>query len=148
MRRIEKIALVPYTAQQMYQLVNDVEHYSDFIPWCASSHIENHTESEMQATLVLEHSGVKQSFTTKNTLFPFEKIKMTLEKGPFKHLNGEWRFEPRSEGGCQVCLQLDFEFSSGLMGMLFGPFFEKAANKLVDSFCQRANEVYGVKNLL
>lgn len=143
MTTIHKSALVPYSAEQMYKLVDDVETYPDFLPWCKAAVEISRNANEVEASLDFSHSGVHKSFTTRNRMQPGESIEMQLVEGPFKHLNGVWRFEPLGDAGSKVGLELEFEFSSKLLGMTFGPLFSKIANSLVDAFIQRAQKVYG-----
>ncbi len=143
MTTIHKSALVPYSAEQMYKLVDDVETYPDFLPWCKAAEEISRNQDEVEASLDISHSGVHKSFTTRNRLQPGQSIEMQLVEGPFKHLNGIWRFETLGEAGSKVGLELEFEFSSKLLGMTFGPLFSKIANSLVDAFIQRAQKVYG-----
>jgi ribosome-associated toxin RatA of RatAB toxin-antitoxin module len=143
MTRIHKSALVPYSAEQMYTLVDDIPAYPEFLPWCSSSKEINRIEHEVEASLDIAHSGVHKSFTTRNRLEINKTIEMQLVEGPFKHLHGIWRFEPLGDAGSKVMLDLEFEFSSKLLGMTFGPLFSKIASSLVDAFIQRAQKVYG-----
>ena len=143
MTTIHKSALVPYSAEQMYTLVDDIPAYPEFLPWCSSSKEINRGENEVEASLDIAHSGVHKSFTTRNRLEINKTIEMQLVEGPFKHLHGIWRFEPLGDAGSKVMLDLEFEFSSKLLGMTFGPLFSKIASSLVDAFIQRAQKVYG-----
>ena len=143
MTTIHKSALVPYSAEQMYTLVDDIPAYPEFLPWCSSSEEINRGENEVEASLDIAHSGVHKSFTTRNRLEINKTIEMQLVEGPFKHLHGIWRFEPLGDAGSKVMLDLEFEFSSKLLGMTFGPLFSKIASSLVDAFIQRAQKVYG-----
>ncbi len=143
MSSISKNALVPYSAAQMYSLVNDVESYSAFLPWCRSSQVLSQDEDEQRATIEIAHGSLRKSFTTCNRLQKHKMIEMRLEQGPFKHLQGFWRFDALGEQACKVSLDLDFEFSSKLVGMAMGPIFSQIANTLVDAFSKRAVEVYG-----
>jgi ribosome-associated toxin RatA of RatAB toxin-antitoxin module len=143
MTTIHKSALVPYSAEQMYTLVDDVPAYPDFLPWCGAAREISRTEDEVEASLDIAHSGVHKSFTTRNCLQPGHSIEMQLVEGPFKHLHGVWRFEALGDAGSKVGLDLEFEFSSKLLGMTFGPLFSKIASSLVDAFIQRAQKVYG-----
>lgn len=126
----------------MYRLVNDVRRYPEFIPWCVSSHILSATEDEVRATLAFSRGGFYKSFTTLNRLQPHQMIEIRLINGPFKHLEGFWRFEPVDHDRCRVSLDLEFEFSSRWIQMMFGPVFHPIANKLVEAFCERAKVVY------
>jgi len=143
MTTIHKSALVPYSAEQMYTLVDDIPAYPQFLPWCSGSKEINRRESEVEASLDIAHSGVHKSFTTRNRLEKNSSIEMQLVEGPFKYLHGVWRFEPLGDAGSKVGLDLEFEFSNKLLGMTFGPLFSKIASSLVDAFIQRAQKVYG-----
>lgn len=145
MTTISKNALVPYSTTEMYDLVNDVEAYSQFLPWCRSTTLLSQSEDEIRATIEIAHGSLRKSFTTCNRLQKSKMIEMRLEKGPFKHLEGFWRFDTLGEQACKVSLDLDFEFSNKLVGMAMGPIFSQIANTLVDSFSKRAVEVYGKK---
>ncbi len=143
MTTIHKSALVPYGAEQMYKLVDDIPAYPQFLPWCGAAEEISRNEDEVQASLDISHSGVHKSFTTRNHLQPGKSIEMQLVEGPFKYLNGVWRFEALGDAGSKVGLDLEFEFSSKLLGMTFGPIFSKIAGSLVDAFIQRAQKIYG-----
>ena len=142
---INKTKLVPYTQEQMYALVNDVESYAEFVPFCVSSTIDSCAHDEVHATLAFARGGLHKAFTTLNRLQPHKMIEIRLINGPFKHLEGFWRFEQMGTDHCRVSLDLQFEFSSRLLAMMFGPFFHQIASMLVDSFCKRAETVYGKK---
>lgn len=143
MTTISRNALVPYTASEMYLLVDDIPAYPQFLPWCKHAEEMSRDADAVTARLDLSHSGLEKSFTTKNRLQSDKMIEMRLVEGPFKHLQGFWRFEALGERACKVTLDMDFEFSSRLVGMAMGPVFSKAANTLVDAFCKRAEDVYG-----
>jgi len=96
----------------------------------------------VQGTLVIAAAGMSKSFTTRNLLQQNKMIEIRLIDGPFKHLEGFWRFDPTESGGCQISFDLEFEFAGGLFSMLLGPVFEQVTNKMVDAFCQRAEELY------
>ncbi|MEJ2141792.1 MAG: type II toxin-antitoxin system RatA family toxin [Gammaproteobacteria bacterium] len=143
MTHINKSALVPYSAEQMYALVDDIPAYPEFLPWCQSAEELHRSDTEVEGSLFISHSGLKKSFTTRNTLDKPGSITMQLVEGPFKHLKGVWQFQALGEEGCKVTLDMDFEFSSKIMGMTFGPIFSHMANSLVDAFVQRAQQCYG-----
>ena len=143
MTTIHKSALVPYSAEQMYTLVDDVLAYPEFLPWCSGTREISREEDEVEASVDIAHSGIHKSFTTRNRLEANKSIEMQLVEGPFKHLNGIWRFQPLGEAGSRVELDLEFEFSSKLLSMTFGPIFNKIASTLMDAFIQRARKVYG-----
>jgi len=140
---ISKSALVTHSAAQMFALVDDVAGYSDFLPWCGGSEETSRDEDVVNATVVIAHSGLNKAFTTKNRLQKNKMIEMSLIDGPFRHLHGFWRFDALSDDACKVSLDLEYEFSNRLVGMVLGPVFSQIANSLVDSFCTRAGVVYG-----
>ncbi len=143
MTTIKRAATVPYAPSQMFQLVNAIEDYPHFIPWCKSTRVLSRSEDEIQATLDFAQGAIHKSFTTLNRLQENKIIEIRLIHGPFRHLEGFWQFEPLAEGGCRVSLDLEFEFSSRLLSLAVGPFFQKATNMLVELFCKRAHQVYG-----
>lgn len=143
MPNIHKSALVPYSAVQMFALVDDIEAYAQFLPWCRSSTVLSRGEDEVRATIEIAHGSLRKAFTTRNRLQQGKMIEMRLEEGPFHHLEGFWRFDILDERACKVSLDLDFEFSSKLVGMAMGPIFSQIANSLVDAFTKRAVQVYG-----
>lgn len=139
---IKRSALVPHSASEMFQLVNDIEEYPKFIPWCHATEVLSRNEDEIHATLHFEGGGIRKSFTTCNRLQKDKMIEMRLINGPFHHLEGFWRFDEQDES-CLVMLDMEFEISNKLFSLAFGPVFNQVANTLVDAFCQRANEIYG-----
>lgn len=143
MTTISKSALVPYTPAEMYALVSDIPSYPEFLPWCRGAVVHAETDDEVRATLDLAKGGVEKSFTTLNRRHRNKIIEMRLVEGPFRKLEGFWRFDPLGEHGCKVSLDLEFEFASRMLGMVVGPVFHQVANTLVDSFQQRAVAVYG-----
>lgn len=138
---IRKEIDVPYTPAQMYDLVNDIENYAEFLPWCSKSEVLSRTDDEVRATLHLSGGGIEKSFTTCNRLQHNKMIEVVLVSGPFKQLEGFWTFEP-TETGCKVVLNLEFEMAGGLLSFAFGPIFSQVANTLVDAFNDRAKVVY------
>jgi ribosome-associated toxin RatA of RatAB toxin-antitoxin module len=140
---INKSALVAYSAAQMYALVNDIESYADFLPWCSGSSILSQNEDEIRGTVEISHGSLNKAFTTRNRLQRDKMIEMRLEEGPFKRLEGFWRFDVLGEQACKVSLDLEFEFKNRLVGMAMGPIFSQIANTLVDAFSKRAVDVYG-----
>lgn len=140
---VNKSALLPYSAAEMYALVNDIASYPEFLPWCKSSTIISANEDEIKACLDLSRSGINKSFTTCNRLQKNKMIEMRLVNGPFRHLEGFWRFEKLSETACKVMFDMEFEFSSKILGMTVGPVFSQITSSLVDAFSGRAVEVYG-----
>jgi ribosome-associated toxin RatA of RatAB toxin-antitoxin module len=130
----------------MFVLVDDVESYPEFLPWCNDAEVLNRSDDVVEATLELHKGSVSKHFTTRNRKRQFESIGIELIGGPFRHLSGGWRFTELGERGCKVALELDFEFSSLVVDLMFGPFFEDTCNSLVDAFTRRAAKVFGQRN--
>lgn len=145
MIEIQRSALVNYDTLQMFNLVNDVESYPQFLPWCKAAAIISQSPQNMSAQLEISHGPFKNTFSTQNRLIPGEKIEMHLLNGPFKQLEGLWTFTPLDNASCKVMFQLKFEFASKLTGMLANPIFSQIATSLVSAFCDRAKDVYGKK---
>lgn len=143
MTTISKSALVPYTPAQMFALVDNIEAYPSFLPWCRNSRILSRNDDEVRATLELSKGGVEKAFTTCNRNQKDKMIEIRLLDGPFKRLDGYWRFDALGEDGCKIALDLEFEFASRMLDMVVGPVFSQIANSLVDAFMQRAVDVYG-----
>ena len=139
---ISRSALVMHSAQAMYDLVNDVASYPQFMDGCAAVEVFEHTEQTMLARLDLKKAGVQISLMTRNSLQSPRQIEMQLDDGPFKKLKGLWLFKPLTEEACKVSLDLEFEFSSRGMGLAASNLFAGVANNLVDSLCQRADRVF------
>ncbi|MDH4047742.1 MAG: type II toxin-antitoxin system RatA family toxin [Gammaproteobacteria bacterium] len=143
MRRVSRSALVPYSAREMFVLVDDVEAYPDFLPWCNDAEVHKRTDDVVEATLELHKGSVSNHFTTRNRRREFESIGIELIGGPFRQLAGGWKFANLGDKGSKVALELEFEFSSLIVDMMFGAFFEDTCNSLVDAFTKRAAEVFG-----
>jgi ribosome-associated toxin RatA of RatAB toxin-antitoxin module len=140
---ISRSALLPYPAAFMYDLVNAVDAYPEFLPWCGGARIEQQTDTTMEAAIQIRVAGLDQWFKTRNNMVPGESIDMQLVEGPFKKLRGQWKFLQLEETGCRIELMLEFEFKAGLAAKLIAPAFTRIANTMVDSFCQRAHELHG-----
>lgn len=140
---IKRSALVMYSDQQMFDLVNDVASYPLYMDDCVGAEILTQSDRAMTARLDLKKGGISHSFTTCNTLYEPKRISMSLEQGPFKKLSGEWSFQALTESACKVMLDLEFEFSSLSLGIASSSLFTSVANNLVDTLAQRAQEVYG-----
>ena len=143
MTQVDRSALVLHTAEQMYDLVNDVSSYPSFLPWCSGSSILSENDQEMVARVDVAKAGLKYSFTTCNRLQSPEKIHMELVDGPFSSLNGCWTFTGLSEEACKVSLKLDFDFSGKLASIAMGKVFSQIAVAMVDAFCSQADKKYG-----
>lgn len=127
----------------MFDLVAGIEDYPKFLPWCGGVDIRERNGNTVVASVGINYHGVKQAFTTSNENTPPDQIKMKLVDGPFKCLDGVWTFKALREDACKIELDLRYEFSSGLLDKLVGPVFGMIANSMVDSFCKRAETVYG-----
>lgn len=138
---VKKSREVLFSCEQMYDLVNDIDKYAEFVPYFTSSVVHHRDENEVQATLSITAAGINKSFTTRNRLQKNKMIEMRLVEGPFSHLEGFWRFD-KTPDGCCVVFDLEFEFAGRMFSMLLGPVFEQVAEKMVDSFCERAFNVY------
>jgi ribosome-associated toxin RatA of RatAB toxin-antitoxin module len=143
MTKISKATVVPYTPEEMYVLVNDIESYPAFLPWCSAAKILTQQEESLTATLSLALGKIKQSFTTENTMQDGSRIEIQLIEGPFKHLSGYWKFNPEDEQSCHIQLHMDFEFKNKIIKHTLGKAFYKVMDSLVESFAQRAQQVYG-----
>ncbi len=141
--RIERSALVPFSAGQMFDLVADVKAYPQFLPWCRAATVHRDDGQEMEATLVIAKGPLSKSFTTRNRLVPGQCIHIALVEGPFRRLEGCWRFDDLGADGARVALELEFEIAGALLRRTLGPVFGEIANTMVDAFCRRARSVYG-----
>ncbi len=141
--KISRSALLPYQAQALFDMVNDVQAYPEFLPWCAAARVLESTPEQMQAELTVSRAGLSQRFTTHNLLVPGRRIEMRLVSGPFSHLHGVWTFEPLTDEASKISLNLEFDYSGAIMRATLGPLFNHAANSMVDAFCQRAQQLYG-----
>lgn len=142
MTSINRSALVEYSAEQMFDLVNDIEHYPQFMQGCVSAKVLSQSDTELVGELRLAKAGISQQFTTKNTLLRPERIDMSLVEGGFKNFSSQWTFDALTTNACKVSLSMEFEFKSGLMGFTAEKLFSSSANNLVDAIVQRAHEVY------
>ncbi|HWS03725.1 MAG TPA: type II toxin-antitoxin system RatA family toxin [Gammaproteobacteria bacterium] len=140
---INKSALVAYTPAEMFALVSDIESYPGFLPWCRSARVIWREGDELKACIEMAKGSVQKAFTTHNRQQPNKMIEIRLVEGPFKQLEGFWRFDPLGDQACKVSLDLEFEFANRMLDMVIGPIFSQIANTLVDSFQQRAVDVYG-----
>ncbi|MCL5272692.1 MAG: type II toxin-antitoxin system RatA family toxin [Gammaproteobacteria bacterium] len=142
MNSLKRNAIVPFTCRQMFELVNNIEDYPRFLPWCHSSNVISRTEKEVVATLEINWKGIRKSFSTRNILHPYDKIEINLVNGPLKHMEGIWEFIPLDTHACKINLELEFEFAGGFIDRFFQPVFQHIANTLVDAFTKRAIELY------
>jgi ribosome-associated toxin RatA of RatAB toxin-antitoxin module len=131
---VHKSVLLGYSAEQMFALVDRVEDYPQFLPWCGGVEVKQREEGRLVASIMINYHGVKQSFTTENT---------NVLEGPFKQLHGTWTFKPLREDACKIDFDLQYEFSNRLIEQIIGPVFNMIATSFVDSFSKRADAVYG-----
>jgi ribosome-associated toxin RatA of RatAB toxin-antitoxin module len=140
MREVRRSALVAEPPARMYRLINDIEHYPGFVPYCTSARVESRKDTEVVATLGFKRGPLKAEFTTRNLLEPDRRILMQFVSGPFRVLEGLWTLTPLGDLGCRVELEMRFEFSNRVAGALFETLFEDTAASLVDAFVKRARE--------
>ena len=138
---VKRAREVAYSCEAMYNLVNDVESYGEFLPYFEKSIVHHRDEDEVQATLVVSAAGMQKSFTTRNRLQKNKMIEIRLVDGPFSHLEGFWRFD-ETPTGCLISFDLEFQFSSRMIAMLLEPFFEQVTNRMLDAFCSRAEAIH------
>ncbi len=139
---VKKSRCVNYSCEQMYNLVNDVENYAEFLPYFSKTEVHHRDADEVRATLVIAAAGMSKSFTTCNRLQTNKMIEIRLIEGPFSHLEGFWRFDEIPEG-CQISFDLEFDVAGRMFSKLLGPVFEQVTDLMVDSFCDRAKEIHG-----
>ncbi len=142
MTSVKKSRQVGYSCEQMYNLVNDVERYGEFLPYFSRSEVHHRDDNEVRATLVISAAGMSKSFTTCNLLQTNKMIEIRLVEGPFSHLEGFWRFD-EVPNGCLISFDLEFDFAGRMLSMLLGPVFEQVTDLMVDAFCDRAKAIYG-----
>ena len=143
MRDIQRSALVPYTAEQMFALVADFETYPQFVPWVASTSILERGPNLVVGRLEMQRSGLREQFTTRTALLPPNAITLSLIDGPFRTFEGRWGFQPLGGRGSQVSLHVQFELKNPMVGLLLARTLEKSCSELVDAFVARARALYG-----
>jgi ribosome-associated toxin RatA of RatAB toxin-antitoxin module len=146
MAMVEKSVLIERSAQKMFALVDNVEDYPRFLPWCSKTRVEFRDEKKTVATLHISYLSVKSHFTTENEKVIPVRMSIRLVDGPFRRLEGSWLFKPLAENACKIDFQLSYDFSSKLFEKIIGPVFSQIANTFVDAFVRRADEVYGASN--
>lgn len=143
MTRIQRSALLPYSAERLFDLINDVERYPEFMDGCVGAKLLSHEGEIMVARLDLAKGPLRQSFTTRNHLQPPNVIQLGLEEGPFSRFSGSWRLEPLGAHGCKMSLDLEFELASKMMSLAAGKLFQSVADRMVDAICLRARTLFG-----
>jgi ribosome-associated toxin RatA of RatAB toxin-antitoxin module len=147
MYQVKRSAIVPYSAEEMYELVRNVDAYRDFLPWCGGAATLESDGNRTRARIDIDFKGLKKSFVTENFNQPGERIEIRLSEGPFRVLRGDWTFKEIGEAASQVNLDLEFEFSGSMLDKLLGPVFKGISGSMVDSFVKRAEQVYGRRKL-
>lgn len=142
MSTVGRSAIVSHSAQELFSLVSDIESYPAFLPWCDRASVNERGEGRTVATLRINFRGLKEEFTTENRDRRDERIDMKLVSGPFRRLEGSWRFTPLSEHACKVELDLRYEFASRLLEKVAGAVFDEIAGSLVDAFARRADQLF------
>ena len=142
MKKIARSAIVEHSAAEMYALVEDVEAYPGFLPWCTAAEVHERRPGLTRATLTVGLGGMSHSFTTQNENRPGEAIDMRLVKGPFRRFQGEWRFVALGPAASRIEFRLQYEFSSRTLGRVLAPLFDGIADSMVEAFVQRAAQVY------
>ncbi len=140
--KIEQAVTVPYSAAQMYDLVNNAKDYPDFLPWCIKAEVISQTETEQESTLFISYFGFTQQVTTHNHMIPNEKIAIHLVSGPFRKLDGFWLFKPDSKG-CRIEFYMDYEFINPLFDLIAGSVFNQITHSLVEAFLTEAKKRFG-----
>jgi ribosome-associated toxin RatA of RatAB toxin-antitoxin module len=146
MKTVTKSVLIWYSAAEMYLLVTDVDRYPQFLPWCDRARVVNSEADGMTAEIGISFSGIRQTFTTRNTHLQDRQVAIRLVSGPFSKLDGEWNFSPIGDGtqrACKVELTLHYGFDNAALSKIVGPVFDKIASSMVDAFVKRAGQVYG-----
>jgi coenzyme Q-binding protein COQ10 len=134
--------VLPYTPEQMYDLVADVEKYPEFLPWCIAARIRKRDGATIWADLMIGFKMVRERFTSKVMLSPPGRIDVTYAEGPFQYLNNHWIFTPTEEGGCLIDFYVDFEFRSKMLQKIIGVLFNEAVRRMVAAFETRARQLY------
>jgi ribosome-associated toxin RatA of RatAB toxin-antitoxin module len=141
MREVRRSALVAQPPGRIFEMINDVERYPEFVPWCTRARVDARTAREIVATLTVRRGPLRAEFTTRNELEPESVIRLHLVRGPFSLLEGEWTLTPIGTTGCRIELRLRFAFATPFSSALFEPVFEHTAGSLVDAFVARARQL-------
>jgi ribosome-associated toxin RatA of RatAB toxin-antitoxin module len=144
MGNVKRMLQVPFTVQQMYDLINDIEAYPQFLPWCKTTTVHSRADTELEATLCIAKGPISHTITTLNTMQPHQIINMQYKAGPFKSCVSSWQFITNAQGtGCTVVFEINYEFKSKLSALTLEPVFQPITNTLIDAFYQRAVTIYG-----
>ncbi len=142
MARVEKSVLVAHPPERMFELVDRVEDYPKFLPWCGGTELKTRDDTLTVATIHIAYMGIRQSFTTRNTKIVPREMRIKLQDGPFSELEGDWVFLPLGDDACKIEFRLQYAFSSHILEKLLAPVFAHITNTFVDAFVRRADEVY------
>jgi|SRR5437867_8611111 len=142
MAQVEKTVLVSHSAERMYELVDAVERYPEFLPWCGGVDLVKRDEASTVATLHIDYHHLKHNFTTENHKTYPSLMDIKLIDGPFRHLEGVWRFIALADDACKIEFRLNYEFSNAFLEKLIAPVFSHIANTFVDAFVERAEHIY------
>jgi len=143
MPEIHRFALVPHSPSQMFALVRDVKRYPEFLPWVRGADVHEDSGEVQIATLDVRVAGISRRFTTRNALIQDEQLKMELEEGPFDDLTGRWEFKALGTSGSRVSLDLSFHLPGSVLMLPFQRGFGRVADRMVDDFCRRAEQIHG-----
>ena len=142
MARVQKSVLVAHTPERMFELVDRVEDYPAFLPWCGGTELKWRDDASTVATIHIAYMGIRQSFTTENTKTHPREMRIRLQNGPFSELEGDWLFSPLGDDACKIEFRLQYTFSNRMLETLLAPVFSHITNTFVDAFVRRADEVY------
>lgn len=145
MHRVDQSVLVAHSAEELFRLVDDVERYPEFLPWCGGTTVKIKNDTVTEAAIMINFHGIKQSFTTRNTKQLPNRMDVKLVDGPFKTLRGHWNFHPLEEHACKVELTLEYEFTSKWLEKIVGPVFNQIAGSLMEAFVKRADSLHAAK---
>lgn len=143
MPNVQKNLIVPYTAVQMFDLVNDIEAYPEYLPWCQATEVHERSTEHVKATIHLAKGPLNYSITTSNTMQPHSRINMQYVAGPFKSCNGSWSFLPKSGHESEIIFAMEYQFTNMFTAIAVEPIFNPIANSLIEAFLQRAEQTYG-----
>tara|TARA_R110000868_G_scaffold8205_7_gene42782 strand:- start:97568 stop:98005 length:438 start_codon:yes stop_codon:yes gene_type:complete len=142
MKKIEHSAITGHSAEQMYELVNDIAKYPDFLPWCTHAKVIKTTDEEITGKLEVSKGSLKKTFSTRNILTPNKKMELLFVDGPFKHFDAVWNFDELEADACKVSFVMEYEFDNKMLAFIAGPIFDKIGNDMVDAFIKRAGDIY------
>lgn len=146
MEEVRKVVLIEFTPAQMFDLVENIEAYPEYLPWCSAAEVFSRTATHTSARIHASYHGMGASIATENDNERPAKITLRLREGPFRRFEGEWSFSPLGDSACKVELRICYEFASRIVGKAIEPVFNHISNSLVDAFIKRAEKVYGSRH--